>query len=164
MNILIVLFLQTWVTIRRVYKQKALKWMLYSAAIISVLAFALSKINLIDYQRINQICLEKNISHKYKLELAEIETSKFSFSYRISNDIFLVNPLDTTFSKNPRIIFNGKDLSLDEFEQVLSLYSKSLRESLIYEYSRFTFKIHIDKTIKMSFVESREKRNNNRNS
>ena len=72
--ILIVLFLQTWRSIRRIYKRKALKWMLYSAVIISILAFSLSRINLVDYRRINHICLEKNIAHKYNLELAEIET------------------------------------------------------------------------------------------
>jgi hypothetical protein len=61
---LIVLFLQSWVTIRRAYKRKALKWMLFSATIISVLAFGLSRINLVNYQKINQIYLEKNIAHK----------------------------------------------------------------------------------------------------
>jgi hypothetical protein len=63
---LIVLFLQTWNTIRRAYGRKAFKWMLYSAIIISVLAFAFSRINLVDYQKINEIVLNKNIAYKYK--------------------------------------------------------------------------------------------------
>ena len=134
---LIILFLQTWVTIRRVYKRKALKWMLFSAAIISVLAFALSRINLVDYQKINQICLEKNMAHKYKLELAEVET--FGYSPRTLNDIYLVKQSDVMVSKNPVVIFNGKELSLDDLGQDLSQHTKSMR-------------VHIDKSIKMSFV------------
>ena len=147
---LIVLFLQTWVTIRRVYKRKALKLMLFSAVIISVLAFALSRINLVDYQKINQICLEKNIAHKYKLELAEVET--FEYSFNIINDIYLVKPSDTMVSKNPIIIFNGKELSFNDLEQDISQHTKSMEGYIIFEYSFFGFRVHIDKSIKMSFV------------
>jgi len=53
--LIIVLFLQPWVTIRRIYKQKSLKWMLISALVILVLAFGYSRINLIDYHSINEI-------------------------------------------------------------------------------------------------------------
>jgi len=52
--LIIVLFLQSWVTIRRIYKQKSFKWMLISASIISVLAFTYSRINIYDYKKINR--------------------------------------------------------------------------------------------------------------
>ena len=78
--ILIVLFLQTWVTIRRVYKRKAFKWILFSAIIIMVLAFVFSRINLVNYQEINRLVLEKNIAHK-KLEFSEINTFEYFSTY-----------------------------------------------------------------------------------
>ena len=146
--ILIVLFLQTWVAIRRVYKRKALKWMLYSAVLISVLAFALSRVNLIDYKRINQICLEKKIAHKYNLELPETEMFDFLYPPRES-DIYLVNrQSDTTKSRTPVVVFYGKELSFDELEQNLQIYLQSFFIPQVIP----RFPLYIDKSIKMSYV------------
>ena len=58
--IVVVLFLQTWNSIRPTFRRKSFKWMLASAAIVSIVAFGLSRINLIDYKAINQNQLEKN--------------------------------------------------------------------------------------------------------
>ena len=147
--VLIVLFLQTWVSIRRVYKQKALKWMLISALMISVLAFAYSKINLVDYQEINRIVLKKNIAYTYKLELAEADTFEY-LHHRCMSEIYVVKPLDTTKSTNPLIIFNGNELSFDSLEQKLLIYTNSM-EDYSPSFSKF-FRLHIDKSIKMSFI------------
>ena len=143
--ILIVLFLQTWVSIRRVYKQKALKWMLISALSISVLAFAYSKINLVDYQKINRIILSKNIAYTYKLELAEVNTFEY-LHHRNMSEIYVVKPSDTTKSTNPLILFNGNEFSFDNLEQELLNYMKP--RDLSFEICR----LHIDKSIKMSFI------------
>jgi len=159
---LIVLFSYTWITIIRVYKRKAFKWMLFSAILISVLAFAFSRINLVNYHKINEMVLEKNIAHKYKLELAETNTFDWYF-YRYLGDIYLVNPSDTAESKEPLILFHnhyslddyGKELAFDEFEQNLLNYIKS-REK--YSFSPNSFAIlYIDKSIKMLYVKRLQK-------
>ena len=139
--ILIVLFLQTWVTILRIYKRKTLKWMLYSAVIISALAFMFSRINLVDYKSINKIVLEKNIAHKYNLELAEVRT--FDYSEVYSEDIYIVKQQSDTGS--PLIIFNNNELSFNEMEQFLPNYIKS-------ENYFFDCPLYIDKSIKMSYI------------
>ena len=150
--ILTALFLQTWNTIRRTCGRKTFKWMLYSAVLISVLAFAYSRVNLIDYQKINQIFLEKNSAHKYNLELAEVDKFEY-FPHRFIGDIYLVNPSDTAESKNPLIIFDGKELSFDKLEQKLLIYTDSMKKHYSFEYHVFaSFRLYVDKSIKMSFV------------
>ena len=147
---LIVLFLQTWVSIRRIYKRKALKWMLLSATTISVLAFALSRINLVDYQKINQICFEKNIEQKYNLELAEVEVEALDYFYPLrGSDIYLVrHQSDIAEFENPLIIFRGNELSFDDLEHNILLYLE-----LVYDHPRLLrFPLYIDRSIKMSFV------------
>ena len=146
--ILIVLFLQTWVNIRRVYKRRALKWMLISASIISILAFAYSRINLIDYQALNKMILDKNIAHKYNLELAEVNTFGY-FSVLLKSEIYIVREQsDTAKVKNPLFIFNGKELSLDELGQKLQIPENRYR----YFPYQLHFPLYIDKSIKMSDV------------
>jgi len=157
---LIVLFSHTWITILRAYKRKAFKWMLFSAIIISVLAFSFSRINLVNYHKINEIVLNKNIAHKYKLELAEVD--KFEYVFRVLSEIYVVNPSDTDELQNPLILFNerklffdgyGKELSFDDLEQNLLIYTEAMKEYLSSEYQIFTpFLLYIDKSIKMSFV------------
>jgi len=71
--IIIVLFLQTWVSIRRVFRN-SLKYLLLTALIISVLSFGLSKINIIDYRIINNYVASKNIHIKYNLTLPKMES------------------------------------------------------------------------------------------
>jgi hypothetical protein len=112
------------------------------------LAFALSKINLVDYQKINQICFEKNIEQKYKLELAEIEALDYFYPYR-GSDIYLVrHQSDTAEFENPLIFFNGNELSFDDLEQNILFYLEKW-----YDHPRlFRFPLYIDKSIKMSFV------------
>lgn len=51
--IVIVLFSQTWNTISLSFKRKGQKWMLISGVLLSITAFGISRINLIDYKTIN---------------------------------------------------------------------------------------------------------------
>ena len=50
--IILVLFLQTWNSIRRINKKQSLKWLFISMLVVSTIAFGLSKVNLIDYKSI----------------------------------------------------------------------------------------------------------------
>lgn len=58
---IIVLFLQQWISIVRMFKRKALKYMLISAVIISALSLILSRIEFIDYDTFNMGRQSKNI-------------------------------------------------------------------------------------------------------
>ena len=152
--LIIVLFLQPWVTIRRIYKGKSLKWMLISALVISVLAFGYSRINIVDYHSINEIFLKKNIAYKYKLALAETNTWEWNLylpSPARDTYLCLVNQSSDSGKLNdPILIFNGAELSFNDLEK--NLPHLSTMED--YEHLRpyFSYKSYIDKAIKMSFV------------
>ena len=151
---LIVLFSNTWIGILRMYKRKVLKWMLYSAILISVFAFAFSRINFIDYQKINEMVLDKNIAKKYNLELAEATTFDWDLQFYNINDIYLLKPSDTATSKTPLIIFHkgygfeNEKLSFDDLEQSITLFINQYYR----EPSFCTFRLFIDKSIEMQYV------------
>jgi hypothetical protein len=151
--VLIVLFLQTWVTILRVYKSKAYKWMLTSAVIISVLAFALSRVNVIDYQRLNQIFLDKNINQKYDVNLAEVETFKPNLEtfelthFYLMSDIHIVRALNPEVSDTPLILIDGKEVTFDDLEPaLLQVLNRPYQSSL------GQFRLFIDELIPMSYI------------
>ena len=63
--------MQTWNTIRQLFKQRSTKWMLISITIVSISSFGLSRINIVDYEAINKMCNQKNIHYNYNFELTE---------------------------------------------------------------------------------------------
>lgn len=69
--VILVLFLHTWLTIRRLFNGKSFRWMLVSAIFLCVFSLGLSRINLIDYKLINEIILSKNINYTHLLQLPE---------------------------------------------------------------------------------------------
>lgn len=69
--IIVVLFLHTWINIRRLFNGKSLRWMLVSAALLSVLSFGMSRINLIDYKGLNEVILSNNVRHTHRMQLPE---------------------------------------------------------------------------------------------
>ncbi len=81
--IVIVLFLQTWNSIRLTFKRHSFKWMLLTAFVISVLAFGLSRINLIDYKAINKIYTSKTSLNKQdRVPDVEQEESLGTYKYK----------------------------------------------------------------------------------
>ncbi len=146
--IIIVLFLQTWNTIGLTFKRKSLKWMLLTGTILSVIAFGLSKINLIDYKAINQNYLAKNIHYNYKLELPETSNCERLFRRSLIEDIYVVKSKNQNETK-PFIIVENKKIDLYELKEKIIDW-KSIRNE--YEIPHMVYQLHIDKTIKMDFI------------
>lgn len=147
--IIIILFLQTWNSIRRTNKQHSLKWMFISMIIVSTIAFGLSKVNLIDYKSINNIALQKNIPYKYNLEVPESNCYESKLENRsLTKDIYVVrnkqqeNSIPQIFIDNQEVTFNGLGLKILDFQS-------SINESDI---NLCIYQLHIDKTIKMVFI------------
>ncbi len=146
--IIIVLFFQTWNSIRLNFRQHSFKWMLLSMVIVSVISFGLSKVNLIDYNAINQGYLDKNINYKYQVELPETNYYKRPFRHIMNNDFYLVRSLNPN-EKQPIIFYDNTELSLNQLRITIGdLLSK------IDDYDRYSkvFQLHIDKNIQMKFV------------
>ena len=71
--LIIVLFLHPWVAMRQAFKRKTVKWMALSAALVTVLAFGMSRINVVDYKSLDNTFLSRNVPHRYNLELPETD-------------------------------------------------------------------------------------------
>jgi len=146
--IIIVLFLQTWNTIRLTFKQKSLKWMLISAVIVSFVAFGLSRINLIDYKAINQNYLKKNICYNYHLELPETDSYENLYRPSLIENIYFVKS-KKQIEIEPLIIIDNNETDLHKLNEIIMDW-QSMRSE--YELPYMIYQLHIDKTIRMSFV------------
>ncbi len=147
--IIVVLFLQTWTSIRLVFKRKSLKWMFVSGIVVSLLSFGMSKIDLIDYVDLNKKISEKKIVNKYKLELPESGSyEKVRESY-FNLHIYIVK--SKIEKEGITIIVNNEIVSLDRLVyKILEFRAGSVRH-LSY---RIKYLLHVDKDIKMSYVEA----------
>jgi len=146
--IIIVLFFQTWNTIRFTYKRNSLKWLLYSIVIVSLVSFGLSKLNLIDYKTINQKFFQKNITYNYNLELPKTDCYKKIDRHSLVENIYVVKSKNPDSAK-PIIIVNNKEIVLQQLNDVIYNWQSMWRES---EIPLMIYKLHIDKSVKMDFV------------
>ena len=141
--IVVVLFLQTWNTIRLNFGAKSLKLMFISAAVIIGVSFAFSKINLIDYKAFNKMVFSHKIEKSYNYELPE------SDSYIELKNKYLINRfyfVEDTITKRPIIIKDNKEITFKEIPREISSFKNYISE---YE---ITYQLHIHKDIKMKFV------------
>ncbi len=78
--IILILFFQSWNTIRLKFNGKSYKWMLFSFFTIFVFSFALAKIDIVDYKAFNKAVLEENIFYGYDLQLSEADNADQIFT------------------------------------------------------------------------------------
>ena len=143
--LIIVLFLQTWTTIRRLYKRKSVKWFFISVLLLTLSAFGLSKINLIDYKAINEICLQKNIIHSYQINLPE---STWTENWRTSNWIRKKHIYIATENQKPVFIIDDKRVEADSLSKIFLDWKNS-----DFMLQRFPIcKLYISQEQKMSVV------------
>lgn len=141
--LVVVLFLQTWTTIRRKYKKASLKWLLFSAFSLSILAFGLSKINVIDYKAINEICLQKNILDTYQIALPEsFWTEEKWKSYEDENRIYVA-----TQNSKPIFTIDNEHVEFDSLIHFVLDWRNDY-----YGLGTVNCKLYISQELKMSVV------------
>lgn len=147
--IVIVLFFQTWNTLRWTFLRRSLKWFLLSIAILSVVSVGLSRVNLIDYKAINDNYLKNNIQFSYQLMLPESDIYSRVERRSLVMNLFIVQ--DTTLYKAPEpiIIIENQVVGLKGMCEKIEKFQESLHE---YDRSIFTVLIFIHRDIKMGFV------------
>ncbi|PLW93172.1 MAG: hypothetical protein C0592_06880, partial [Marinilabiliales bacterium] len=144
----IVLFFQTWTTIRIVYKQ-SLKWMLYSFVLVCIVAFGLSRVNLIDYKAINQTVLQKNIDFNYDLELPESSCYERLDRLNLIENIYLVKEKESPDNSAPILVVDDEEIRLDMLHTKIQEW-RSMRNEIDRQY--IIYQLHIHKAVKMEFV------------
>ena len=148
--ILIVLFLEQWKTIRLIYKNKALKWMAISLIGILIYSFAISTIDIVDYKKVNNILLSKQVTYNYELALPETSHYKKIERRLLAPEFFIAYPKNNfTHDGFPSIIFERVLYRIERLPFLLA----SIRD----DYSEFTLplvviKLNADKHIKMRYI------------
>lgn len=147
--IVIVLFLQTWDTLILTFKRKGQKWMLISGVLLSITAYGFSRINLIDYNAVNQSFLQKNIHYNYNLELPESDNYEILYRRSLIENIYIVEPKNIQVNSEPIIVIDNENIEIEKLsDKVKEL--RSFRSE--YEARLMVYRLNIHKSIKMDFI------------
>ena len=148
--LLIVMFLEQWKTIRLVFKNKALKWMLISLVSILIYSFTISKIDIIDYKTINNSFLKHQLNYKYELDLPKVKNYKKIERLRLIREFNIAYPKGKIdYNAFPIIIYQNEEYALEEISEVLSTIKNQYNKI---EYPWITIKLNVDKHIKMRHI------------
>lgn len=145
---LVFLFFQTWITLRRFLGSPGLKWMLISFAVVTLSSFALSRYNPVDYKAINQAILSHNTFVEYDIELPESDHSVQSISKIWVEKLYVVQPENPSDSF-PMLFFNDQQISAQELHEniiaIRSMYGE-------WESTRLTIQIIADQDLPMRYL------------
>jgi hypothetical protein len=112
-----------------------------------MLAFPLSRVNLVDYQILNQIAFDRNMIQKHNIELPEIEFVQQSYILGANIKVYLANHPE---SAKPVLVFNRKEVSFDDLRKNILTY----KEERFYRWNSDwdLGLLYIDKSTPMSYV------------
>lgn len=152
---IVVLFLQPWVGLGRLFGRRAIKWMMVSAVVVSAVSLAMSRIDLLDYEAINRQMQSKSIYQNYRIDWPSVEKTKnpafWAMDYDVENIIYLVRP-KAPVDAVPVVVMVGPADTSD-----LSVSSPVFRKVGIdsigaFEFSPGSYRLKINRDIPMSVV------------
>lgn len=147
--IIIVLFLQSWNSIRISFKRQSLKWMLISAIIITAVSFGYSKVDIVNYHRLNKILQQNKITYKYNFTLPESNDYQFNERQSQLEKIYVVKPKKQTNSEEYIILINKKEVPPDSISNELE---KLINERNLMGKWFTIYQLYVDKGIKTGVV------------
>lgn len=147
--LIIVLFLHPWVAMRQAFKRKTVKWMSLSAALVTILAFGMSRINMVDYKSLDNTFLSQNVPHRYGLELPETEAVEKVEHAMLSKNVYVVQSKDNAEPKC-LIVVDDKTVDLKEFSGSMEDWRLCHNEADI---PLLSCRLNIDKKVKMKDVD-----------
>lgn len=146
--IIIVLFLNSWISILKIINGKRKFWFLASALVVSLISFSFSKINMIDYRAINAIILNKSVYNNFLLDLPESNAEHLWYP-NFKEPIYLAMSKGSDKKSIPVIIINNYEVAFDDLPIVLSDLLSQIDEFR----ARFmAFRLIIHKGVPMQYV------------
>ena len=146
--IIVVLYLHSWTSLNFIYKKSGQKWMVMNALIIVVVAFAYSKVNLINYNKINQSHLIHSLKYKYPIQLYESDEYELSSRSHLIKEIYIAKSNDFKQSLEPIIFVDNKVISKDELKGILFDWKSNLSSF----YSIVACKLYVDVNVPIKYV------------
>lgn len=147
--LIIVLFLHPWVAMRLAFKRKTMKWMALSAVLVTILAFGMSRINVFDYEKLENTFLSRNVYHSYGLELPETDVVEKVEHASLCQNVYLVlskGEADTT----ALLVVDGETVDLKGLSEKMEAWRSCHNKADI---PLLTCRLNIDKKVKMKDVE-----------
>lgn len=146
--IMTVLFLNQWIWFRIINRNKALKWMAGSAAIFLALSFGLSRIELVDYQKINASYAKYNLEKKYKLEYPESRISTLPGYWSLREYVYVGFHTPHVKDDQPVIVVDYEEITLDELSKTIRKW-QSERDEIVRRHLQIILNIDRDVPLKM---------------
>ncbi len=140
--IVLVLFLQSWTTLRLVYKRKSLKWMSFSFLSIGVLSYLFSFINFSDYKETNRTILAKNIRYAYAIQLPKSD----AYEKNRNGGVVVYVAKDSLDSNKCIPVVNGKAYTMSQLRD-------GVLEEAMYRGFETKITLAIDKQLSMKKVQ-----------
>ena len=144
-----VLFLEMWKTIRKVAFRESRRWMLFSAVGIMVWSLIISRIQIIDYNEINNAYINSSVTRKYQIEYPESEYYRMIENRSLMMDIHLCFPSGTTMDSLPKVFVNQKESGFvhlhEKIEDRLAMNTE-IDQRLV------TAVLHIDRQMPVKYV------------
>lgn len=146
--LIIFLFFQSWNQILIQFKRKSFVWFIISVFVVVSMSFGLSRINIINYHKINEIAKSKNIIGKYELELPLSQNYSRLEKKSLAQQIYIVNEKENSKENQNIIIYDNKTVSFQELNVIITDWISQLNEC---ELPFTTLCYHIDKNTKIEF-------------
>jgi len=147
--IILVLYLNQWLSVRLSFKGRSLKWMLVSILVICSLSYGMSKFNVIVYEKVNHGWLSNTVEYKYKIEIPSSSITQRIMKRSLIEEFYYVfSKEDSSYSK-PILLFQNKEFALDDLNWIMEEVRESRHEQ---EMPFMTFRLTIDRHTKMKHV------------
>lgn len=154
--LLLNLYFHQWLTLRRVYRNSVLSWMLGVFLIILITSSLLAMINLVPYKKLNESVLKNTVSYYVKVELPTIESGTSHGRRWTMENIYM--GFDKIKSDSGVVLivkyFEGSSVSritYRDLEKFVLDRKSSLDE---YDANDITWRLNIDKHVKMVYVKN----------
>jgi len=141
--IIIVLFLNSFLGIRLLFKRYSLKYMLISAIAVSILSFSISRINVVDSERINRRSKNHSFSN---LHLPEATGFEYVHDYYLNPRYYIAY---SEQDSNIEMFYWKEKIEREDFRE--SLYRHNSRIAL-YHSKRVKVLLFIDKKVSMKYI------------
>jgi len=145
--LILVMYLETWKTLVQVFGNKKYKWLLIHFLIISVLSFGLSKIDVVDYKKLDASSIASNPS-------SDLPHSMYSNNGQVLR--YPILKLKLAYDKNNNlVIFSEAQIkySFDNLNALIMKEKASLREEMI---SRLLVSLSADKNLELKHIKALE--------
>ena len=146
----IVLFLSLWPVILKNKGRKAYQWMLYSFVSVSVLSLIYANLNYTSYQHMDQFVKKRNLVYRYNIDLPA--SKNHHYIRRLSRVADLYIAQDTIPPYKPFIIINDVRLNTINVDDIRLFVSQEKDKLPEVDRSDLIFNLHIDKDIKMAYI------------